>query len=91
MHAVDAAQAVYGVGLTRAYELVRVGDVDFPVLSKGRRRVTPTSAVLELLGLAVQAPADAASDGGHEHPGQEGYGSRPVPLAPLRNVVGGGG
>lgn len=51
MHAVTACQIVYDVGRTRAYEMLRDGDHDLPVLRSGRKYVVPTSAVLRLLGL----------------------------------------
>lgn len=57
MDSVDAVQAVYGCGVTRAYQKLRAGDDDlgFRVLRMGRRYITPTADVLKLLGLVDQA------------------------------------
>lgn len=49
MDGVTACRIVYGVGRTRAYEMLRTGDHDLPVLKAGRKYVVPTSAVLRLL------------------------------------------
>ena len=52
MDSVDAVQAVFGCGRTRAYEVLRSEDnLGFRVLRIGRRYVTPTADVLALLGL----------------------------------------
>lgn len=52
MPSVDALQAVYDFGTTRAYEALRSGeDLGLPVLKAGRRYITPTAAVLRLLHL----------------------------------------
>jgi len=48
---VTACEIVYNVGRTRAYELLGAGEVDFPVIHRGRRYVVPTSALVALLGL----------------------------------------
>lgn len=52
MDGVEAVQIVYGVGRTRAYEMLRNGEVDFPVLRCGRKYVAPTAGVLRALGLS---------------------------------------
>lgn len=56
---VTACSIVYGVGRTRAYELLRSGDVDFRVIRVpgSNRFVVPTSEILRLLF----GGADAAS------------------------------
>lgn len=59
MNGVDAVRAVYGFGPTKAYEMLAAGDVDFPVLSRGRRHVVPTAAVLRLLQLDGSTQAAA--------------------------------
>jgi hypothetical protein len=51
MDGLTACKAVYGVSRTKAYQLLRSGNVDFPVRRVGNRFVVPTSAVLRLLGL----------------------------------------
>jgi hypothetical protein len=53
---VTACEIVYGVGRTKAYELLRSGNVDFKVIQvPGTRRfVVPTSQILALLD---EAPA----------------------------------
>jgi len=61
MPSVDAVQAVFGCGATRAYEALRSGeDLGFPVNKLGRRYVTPTADVLRALGLEQQ-PAPLAT------------------------------
>ena len=58
MSSVDAVMAVYGCGSTRAYEKVRAGDdLGFRVLRLGRRYVTPTADVLQILGLTTNQAA----------------------------------
>lgn len=57
MPGVAACKIVYGVGRTRAYEMLRSGEHDFPVLKRGRSYVVPTSAVLKLLGLTHEDPS----------------------------------
>lgn len=52
-----ACAIVYHVGTTKALELLKRGEVDFPVLRRGRSYVVPTSAILELLGLADERRA----------------------------------
>lgn len=51
MPGLDAVQARYGVGRTKAYELLAAGELDFPVIKVGRRYVVATENVLRLLGL----------------------------------------
>lgn len=48
---VTACEIRYGVGATRAYELLAAGAVDFPVVRVGRRYVVPVLPLLELLGI----------------------------------------
>lgn len=57
-----ACSIVYGDSRTKAYERLRTGDVDFPVLRRGRKYVVPTQAILVLLGL-VDDPADTQAVG----------------------------
>ncbi|MBN1172710.1 MAG: helix-turn-helix domain-containing protein [Micromonosporaceae bacterium] len=56
---VTACEIVYGVGRTTAYDLLRRGEVDFPVIRRSRKWMVPTSAVLALLGVDDQV-SDAA-------------------------------
>jgi hypothetical protein len=51
MSGVDAVAAVYGYSSTKAYELLAAGEVDFPVLRRGRKYLVPTAAVLRVLQL----------------------------------------
>ena len=51
MPGVDAVQAVHGYAARKAYDMLAAGDVDFPVIRRGRRYVVPTAAVLKLLHL----------------------------------------
>ncbi len=48
---VTACLVVYGCGRTKAYELHRTGQLDFPALTVGNRIVVPTAPLLSLLGL----------------------------------------
>lgn len=59
MDGVTACEIVYGVGRTTAYELLGRGDVDFPVIRRGRRWIVPTSAVINLLRID-EMPGEAA-------------------------------
>lgn len=51
MDSLTACKIVYRVGRTRAYQMLRDGEVDFPVLGSRGKYSTPTAAVLNLLGL----------------------------------------
>ena len=51
MDGVSAVEAVYGYAARKAYDMLAAGDVDFPVIRRGRRYVVPTAAVLRLLHL----------------------------------------
>lgn len=57
MDGVNAVQAVYGYGRTKAYELLASGEVDFPVIRRGRKWVVPTAAVLRVLHLDGKSDA----------------------------------
>lgn len=48
---VTACEVVYGCGRTKSYELLRTGQLDFPVLRVGHRIVVPVRPLLDLLGL----------------------------------------
>ncbi len=50
---ITACSVIYGDARTRAYQRLRAGEVDFPVLRRGRRYVVPVAALLGLLGLAA--------------------------------------
>lgn len=60
MSGVDAVAAVYGYGPWQAYRMLAAGDVDFPVIRRGRRYVVPTAAVLKLLQIDAAAADGAA-------------------------------
>jgi hypothetical protein len=51
---VTACNIIYGDGRTKAYERLRSGDVDFPVLRRGRYYIVATAKLLPLLGLAEE-------------------------------------
>jgi hypothetical protein len=55
MDGVDAVAAVYGYKQRKAYMMLAAGDVDFPVIRRGRRYVVPTAAVLRLLQVDAAA------------------------------------
>lgn len=48
---VTACEIVYGVRRTKAYELLGRGEVDFPVIRRGRTFVVPVAALLRLLDI----------------------------------------
>jgi hypothetical protein len=52
---VTACSIVYGCGRTKAYELAKRGELDFPVLTAGNRYVVPVAAIKSLLGLTPPA------------------------------------
>lgn len=54
---VTACQIIYGIARSKAYQRLRAGDVEFPVLRRGRKYIVPTSAILALLGLGSEAQA----------------------------------
>jgi hypothetical protein len=60
MDGVIACEIVYGVGRTTAYALLGRGEVDFPVLRRGKSWIVPTSAVLALLRVDDDQGAEAA-------------------------------
>lgn len=87
MSGVAAVQAVYGYGSTKAYEMLAAGDVDFPVIRRGRSWVVPTAAVLELLGLVNRFPAPAERPSLTVVPGPDTAGCRATrPRAPGRTA-----
>ena len=51
MPGVTACEVLYGTGPTRSYEMLAAGDVEFPVIRRGRRYWVATAAVLARLGL----------------------------------------
>lgn len=58
---VTACQIVYGVGRTKAYEMLRAGEVDFKVIkvpgAQRARYVVPVSAILRTLDIAEDQAA----------------------------------
>ncbi len=54
---VTACEIVYDCGETKARELYRSGQLDFPALRRGRKIVVPTAPLLALLGLASDTAA----------------------------------
>lgn len=57
MDGVNAVAAVYGYGPRKAYSMLQSGDVDFPVIRRGRKYIVPTSAVLRLLEVGADKQA----------------------------------
>lgn len=55
---VTACSIMYDDRRTKAYERGRTGDVDFPLLRRGRKYIVPVAALLELLGLEKPAGGD---------------------------------
>jgi hypothetical protein len=55
---VTACRIVYGVGRTKAYELLRSGQVDFKIIKVpgSNRYVVPVSAILRLLSDSANDP-----------------------------------
>lgn len=56
---VTACSIIYGDARTKAYQRLREGELDFPVLRRGRYYIVPTAAVLRLLGLAREGDGAA--------------------------------
>jgi hypothetical protein len=54
---VQTTGAILGVGRTKAYEMVREGNLPVPVLRMGRRILVPTPSILTLLGAGTVRPA----------------------------------
>ncbi len=52
---VTACAVRYGCGRTKAYELYRSGQLDFPALKVGARIVVPTAPILRLLFLSADS------------------------------------
>lgn len=71
MSGVDACSIVYDVGPTVAYEMLAAGEVDFPVIRRGRQYIVPTAAVLELMRLPKDRSGHGTgTDEPHRAPGQ---------------------
>ncbi len=57
---VTACEIAYGARRTKAYELYRRGDLDFPAVRVGSRVVVPVAALCRFLGIELE-PADTDS------------------------------
>lgn len=51
---VTACEIAYGAKRTKAYELFRRGELDFPAIRVGNRVVVPVSALCRFLGLELE-------------------------------------
>lgn len=51
---VTACEVAYGVGRTKAYELHRRGELDFPAVRVGNRVVVPVAALCRFLGIDLE-------------------------------------
>ncbi len=54
---VTACEIAYGAKRTKAYELFRRGELDFPAVRVGNRVVVPVAALCRFLGIELE-PAD---------------------------------
>lgn len=54
---VTACEIAYGARRTKAYELFRRGELDFPAVRVGNRVVVPVAALCRFLGLALEPDA----------------------------------
>lgn len=71
---VTACEIAYGAKRTKAYELFRRGELDFPAVRVGNRVVVPVAAICAFLGIPLEPTADVARGG--------------LPAQPLRSVSG---
>ncbi|KQS66255.1 hypothetical protein ASG41_13100 [Modestobacter sp. Leaf380] len=51
---VTACDAAYGAKRTKAYELFRRGELDFPAVRVGNRVVVPVASLCRFLGLELE-------------------------------------
>jgi hypothetical protein len=51
---VTACEIAYGAKRTKAYELFRRGELDFPAVRVGNRVVVPVSALCQFLGIELE-------------------------------------
>lgn len=58
---VTACEIAYGARRTKAYELFRRGELDFPAVKVGSRVVVPVAALCRFLGFELEAADTAAS------------------------------
>lgn len=54
-----ACEIAYGSGRTKAYELFRRGELDFPAVRVGNKVVVPVAALCRFLGIDLE-PGEAA-------------------------------
>jgi hypothetical protein len=54
---VTACEIAYGAKRTKAYELFRRGELDFPAVRSGGRIVVPVSALCRFLGIELEPEA----------------------------------
>jgi hypothetical protein len=57
---VEYAGACFGMGKTQSYDTMRAGKFPVEVLSRGRRHVVPTMALLRVLGIEPEAGKKAS-------------------------------
>jgi hypothetical protein len=51
---VTACEIAYGAKRTKAYELFRRGELDFPAVRVGNRVIVPISALCQFLGIDLE-------------------------------------
>lgn len=56
---VTACEIAYGCGRTKAYELMRRGELDFPAVRVGNRVVVPVAALCRFLGIELELAPSA--------------------------------
>lgn len=60
---VTACEIAYGAKRTKAYELHRRGELDFPAVRVGSRIIVPVAALCRFLGIALEPDARGVGDG----------------------------
>lgn len=66
------AAAVAGVGRTNFVNALRRGEISLPIISIGTRKVVPTVAVRQLIGMAPERPTPPLDNGLTEARGSVG-------------------
>jgi hypothetical protein len=59
---VTACEIAYGARRTKAYELFRRGQLDFPAVRVGGRVVVPVSALCHFLGIELEPSRDTLAN-----------------------------
>ena len=65
---VTACEIAYGAKRTKAYELFRRGELDFPAVRVGNRVIVPISALCQFLGIDLE-PDSPSQPGVRPPPG----------------------